>query len=93
MTITTNFSQYGSHFCDTCRSICNWHQKWNQAINGLLGTDQVIKMNSERLISTYRYVFSDTKEAWLHFCPSNPCKIQQSRASEGSDQAIKDDFH
>jgi len=32
-------------------------------------------------------------EAWLHFCPLNPCKIKRSRASEGNDQVIMDGFH
>ena len=55
-----------------------------------LGADQGIKMNSEQLIiSIDQCIFSDAREAWQCFCPS-PHKIKRSRASEGNDQAIKD---
>ena len=46
-------------------------------------------MNSEQLTSVGQFTFSDTKEAWLRFCPLNSCN--QGPWNRG-DQAIKDDF-
>jgi len=54
---------------------------------------QWIKMNPEQLILTNQHILSDTKKVWQHFCPLNPCKIKQSKTSEGNDQVIQDDFH
>ena len=48
--------------------------------------------NSEQLIPTNQHILSDTKEAWQCFCPLNPFNIKQSRAPEGNDQAIRDNF-
>ena len=62
--------------------------KWNKVINVLLGADQGIKMNSERLhvISTDQCTFSDTKEAWLRFCPLNSHTIKSLGMEWSSDQ-------
>jgi len=34
--------------------------------------------NQDQIRSTDQCTFSDTKEAWLSFCPLNSCKIKQS---------------
>lgn len=60
--------------------------KWNQVSNSPF-------RNSEQLIPTNQHILSDTKEAWQRICPLNPCNIKQPRASEGRDQAIRDNFH
>jgi len=44
------------------------------------GADHRIKTNIEQLISTDQHIFSSTEEAWQHLCPSNYCKIKQSRS-------------
>jgi len=69
--------------CVAYGSVRDWDQN-GTVINVLLGADQEIKMNSGRLISTDQCTFSDTKEAWLRFCPLNSHTIKRSRASEWS---------
>jgi len=83
----------GSHTHLACRSICSQDQNGIKQSTFFIGADQGIKTNSEWLILTDRHTFSNTKEVWQCFCPLNSCKIMQSRASEQSNQAIKDDFH
>jgi len=59
----------------------------------LLGADQGTMTNSQWIKATNQHIFSDTKKVWQSFCPLNPGKIKQSRAWEGNDQVIKDNFH
>ena len=87
----SSFSR-GSHIYVTCRSVCDWYQNEIKWLTFLLVADQGIKMNSEQLIPIGQHTLADTKEAWLHFCPLNLCKIKQSRA-ERSNPSIQDDYH
>jgi len=67
--------------------------KWNQAINILFRSrsrDQdEFWVTNTNLINALPRILS----TWLSFCPLNSHWIKRSRASEQSDQAIKDDFH
>jgi len=75
----------GSHTHVACRSVCDWDQNGIKRSTSLLGADQGIKINSERLTSTDQCTFSDTKEVWLHFCPWNQA-IKSLGTEQSSDQ-------
>ena len=67
--------------------------KWNQAINVLFrsqsrGQDEFWAANINRSTHFLRYLAGVAT-----FCPLNSRRIKRSRASERSNQAIKDDFH
>ena len=79
------------YMLSVCRCICNRAQ--NKSSDWCSFRSWSKCQDSEWLISTNHHIFSGTKEAWLHFCPLNPCKIKRSGALEGNDQAIKDDFY
>jgi len=83
----------GSHIDVTCRSHLRPGSKWNQAINVLFRSrsrdqDEFWATNINQSTHFLRYLGDVTT-----FCPLNSHKIKQSRASEWSDQAIKDDSY
>ena len=82
----------GSHIDVACRSICDRDHKWNQAINVLFKSrsryqDEFWATNINQSTHFLKYLAGVAT-----FCPFNSHRIKRSRASERSDQAIKDDF-
>jgi len=65
---------------------CLWlGSKWDQAIS----IPFTSWSRDQDETSTHQHIFSATKEVWHSFHPLNHCKIKQSRASEGNNQATK----
>ena len=86
----------GSHIDVACRSVCDRDQNGIKRSTFFLGADQGIKTNSQRLKSTDQCTFWHFLRylaGMATFCPLNSRRIKRSRASERSDQAIKDDFY
>jgi len=78
----------GSHIDAACRSVCNRDQNRIKRSTFFSGTDQFRATNVNWSTYFFRYLGGVAT-----FCPLNSCRIKRSRASEWSDQAIKDDFH
>jgi len=77
-----------------CRSVCDRDQNGIKRSTLFLGADQGSMTNSERLNYINRSThFLRYLGGVARFCPLDSPRIEQSRASEWSDQAIKDDFH
>ena len=79
----------GSYIRVACRSVCDRDQSGIKRSTFFFGADQGIKTNSEQQSTHFLTYYGGVAT----FCPLNSRKIKRSRASERSDQAIKDDFH